>query len=173
MADCHENTIGLDVRFLAGVDVAYAQSPHAFVAEHVYDDRVPAEGDLLVQEGPILHDLGCSQFLRRWTIITESPNFVRNSASSSAESPPPTTTIRLSGRRSRRKWRRSRLHNEQASFVVETEHERSGSCSDNERARPQRWFRRARVSDPHAHRVSGKVNLEALSVMISAPKRSA
>ena len=34
--------------------------------------------------------------LRRWTTVTESPNFVRNSASSRAESPPPTTTIRLS-----------------------------------------------------------------------------
>src|SRR5713101_2737716 len=60
MTDSHEQAVGLDLTDLIGFGVAYLDSLHAatrtWLAEHVFDHRVPHEADLVMLEGAFLHD---------------------------------------------------------------------------------------------------------------------
>ena len=60
MTDSHEQAVGLDLTDFIGFGIAYLDSLHAatrtWLAEHVFDRRVPHEADLLMLEGAFLHD---------------------------------------------------------------------------------------------------------------------
>ena len=111
--------------------------------------------------------------MRRCTMVTDRPNFVRNSASSRAESPPPTTTMGLS-----RKKKPSQVAHVETPCPISRAS--FGRPSNRERAPVAMMsvFVRTAGSDssPAAQISMGeaeRLTRAAFSTAMSAPKRSA
>ena len=94
VADRDEQPVGIELP-VSSVSVERSRTPHLAVAEHLVDDRVRDELDLLVGPRAVEHDLRGAELVAPVDDRDLDRERVRKIASSIAESPPPTTTMSL------------------------------------------------------------------------------
>src|SRR5258706_8710177 len=154
VADRDEHAGDGDLTGRVGLDVAQQQTLDAAVADHRFDLAVPAEFDLRVREGAVLHDLGGAQFLapvhERHLVgeTREERRFLDRGVAAADDRDLLTAEEEAIARRARRY-----TVTEQLAFGVESEHARLRSRRDDDGV-----SRVLRVVYPDPLRVRGEID---------------